>query len=147
MAMDFGISVIYQEFSLIPYLTVVENIFYGREIQKFGIRNIRDMDKQAKQQIVEILKAVSQNAKFMIMDEPTAPLTTNETALIFNIIKKLKEKKVTIIFIFHRLEEVFELCSRVTVFCDGRFMVTREVGEITGKQSFFSVPLMVWPSS
>lgn len=157
MAMDFGISVIYQEFSLIPYLTVAENIFYGREIQKFGIRNIKEMNRQADrlckemgvdldiharicdlgvayQQIVEILKAVSKNAKFMIMDEPTAPLTTNETELFFNIIKKLKEKNVTIIFISHRLEEVFELCSRVTVFCDGKFMVTKDVGEITQKQ-------------
>ena len=132
LAMDLGISVIYQEFSLIPYLTVAENIFYGRELQKAGIRNIKEMNKRALelckemgveldvntkvmelgiayQQIVEIMKAVSKNTKFIIMDEPTAPLTINETKIFFNIIRKLKEKKVTIVFISHRLEEVFEL--------------------------------------
>ena len=102
LSMDLGISVIYQEFSLIPYLTVAENIFYGREIQKYGIRNIKEMNQRAEelckemgvdldvktkvcelgvayQQIVEIMKAVSKNARFIIMDEPTAPLTINET--------------------------------------------------------------------
>ena len=141
LSMDLGISVIYQEFSLIPYLTVAENIFYGREIQKYGIRNIKEMNQRAEelckemgvdldvktkvcelgvayQQIVEIMKAVSKNARFIIMDEPTAPLTINETKIFFDIIEKLREKRVTIIFISHRLEEVFELCDRVTVFCD-----------------------------
>lgn len=157
MAMDLGISVIYQEFSLVPYLTVAENIFYGREIQKYGIRNIREMNMQAEalcrdmgieldvstrvkelgvayQQIVEIMKAVSKNAKFIIMDEPTAPLTITETEIFFNIIKRLKEKNVTIIFISHRLEEVFELCDRVTVFCDGRYMVTKDVKDVNKSQ-------------
>ena len=154
LSMDLGISVIYQEFSLIPYLTVAENIFFGREIQKHGVRNIKEMNRQAEllceemgidldvttrvrelgvayQQIVEIMKAVSKNAKFMIMDEPTAPLTLNETAIFFNVIKKLREKQVTIIFISHRLEEVFELCDRVTVFCDGRYMITKNVSDVT----------------
>lgn len=157
LAMDLGIAVIYQEFSLIPYLTVAENIFYGQEIQKFGIRNIKEMNRRAGelcremgvnldvrtrvkelgvayQQIVEIMKAVSKNARFIIMDEPTAPLTINETKIFFDIIKKLKEKNVTIIFISHRLDEVFELCDRVTVFCDGRYMVTKDVTEVTKKQ-------------
>ena len=156
-SMDLGISVIYQEFSLIPYLTVAENIFYGRELHRHGIRDIKEMNRQAEQlcldmgisldvttrvkelgvayqQIVEIMKAVSRNAKFMIMDEPTAPLTINETEIFFNIIRKLKEKNVTIIFISHRLEEVFELCDRVTVLCDGRYMVTKEVSEVTKQQ-------------
>jgi ribose transport system ATP-binding protein len=83
---------------------------------------------------VEILKAVSKNAKFIIMDEPTAPLTLKETEIFFRIIRKLKEKKVTIIFISHRLTEVFDLCERVTVFCDGRFVTTKETGEVTKKQ-------------
>lgn len=160
LAMDLGISVIYQEFSLIPYLTVAENIFYGREIQSYGVRNTREMNQRAEklcqemgveldvstrvmelgvayQQIVEIMKAVSKNARFMIMDEPTAPLTLNETKIFFNIIQKLKEKHITIIFISHRLEEVFELCDRATVFCDGRYMVTKAVGELT-KQKLIS---------
>lgn len=156
-AMDLGIAVIYQEFSLVPYLTVAENIFYGREIQKYGIRNINLMNKEAErlcsemgididvktkvcdlgvayQQIVEILKAVSKNAKFIIMDEPTAPLTISETKIFFNIIQKMREKNVTVIFISHRLEEVFELCDKVTVFCDGKYIVTKNIEEINKKQ-------------
>lgn len=155
-SMELGISVIYQEFSLIPYLSVAENIFYGREIKKGIIRNITAMEKQARelcqemgvdidvkkrvcdlgiayQQIVEILKAVSQKSEFIIMDEPTAPLTVRETEVFFRIIKKLKEENVTIIFISHRLEEVFEICDRVTVFCDGRYIVTKDVKDIDKK--------------
>lgn len=109
-SMELGISVIYQEFSLIPYLSVAENIFYGREIKKGIIRDIAAMEKQAKelckemgvdidvhkrvcdlgiayQQIVEILKAVSKKSEFIIMDEPTAPLTVKETAVFFKIIQ------------------------------------------------------------
>ena len=157
LAMDLGISVIYQEFSLIPYLTVAENIFFGREIQKFGMRNIKKMEIMAQelcdemgievdvntrvrdlgiayQQIVEIMKAVSKNAKFIIMDEPTAPLTLKEKDIFFKIVRKKKKKGVTIIFISHRLEEVFELCDRVTVFCDGKYMVTKAVKDVTKKQ-------------
>ena len=145
-SMELGISVIYQEFSLIPYLSVAENIFYGREIKKGIIRDIAAMEKQAKelckemgvdidvhkrvcdlgiayQQIVEILKAVSKKSEFIIMDEPTAPLTVKETAVFFKIIQKLKQDHVTIIFISHRLEEVFEICDRVSVFCDGKYIV------------------------
>ena len=157
LAMDLGISVIYQEFSLIPYLTVAENIFFGREIQKFGMRNIKKMEIMAQelcdemgievdvntrvrdlgiayQQIVEIMKAVSKNAKFIIMDEPTAPLTLKEMDIFFKIVRSLRKKGVTIIFISHRLEEVFELCDRVTVFCDGKYMVTKAVKDVTKKQ-------------
>lgn len=156
-SMDLGISVIYQEFSLIPYLSVAENIFYGREIKKGIIRDIAAMEKQARelcqemgvdidvkkrvcdlgiayQQIVEILKAVSKRSEFIIMDEPTAPLTVRETEVFFKIIKKLKEEHVTVIFISHRLEEVFEICDRVSVFCDGRYVVTKNVKDITKKE-------------
>ena len=156
-SMEIGISVIYQEFSLIPYLSVAENIFYGREIKKGIIRDIAAMEKQAKelckemgvdidvhkrvcdlgiayQQIVEILKAVSKKSEFIIMDEPTAPLTVKETAVFFKIIQKLKQDHVTIIFISHRLEEVFEICDRVSVFCDGKYIVSKDVQDITKKQ-------------
>lgn len=152
-AMDIGISVIYQEFSLIPYLTVTENVFYGRETHKYGVRNIKEMNKKAKalcdeigvdldvnarvsglsiayQQIVEILKAISENAKLLIMDEPTAPLTLKETELFFNVVDKLKQKGVTIIFISHRLEEVFQISDRATVFMDGKYIVTKDIDEI-----------------
>jgi ribose transport system ATP-binding protein len=156
-AMNLGITVIYQEFSLIPYLSVAENIFLGREVHRYGIRNIKKMNQNARelcdrmgikidiearicdlgvayQQIVEILKAVSQESKFIIMDEPTAPLTLKETEIFFGIIKKLKENHTTVVFISHRLEEVFEICDRVTVLCDGKYITTREVGEIDKKQ-------------
>lgn len=156
-AMEVGIRAIYQEFTLVPYLSVADNLFYGREPQKGVMRDTKKvnddtralcrsigicMDPKAKveslgiaeQQIVEILKAVSYSAKFYIMDEPTAPLTLKETETFFNIIRKLKEDGATIIFISHRLEEVFELCDRVTVFCDGKHVVTKDIGEVDRKQ-------------
>lgn len=156
-SMELGISVIYQEFSLVPYLTVAENIFYGREIKKGIFRDVNAMEERARelcremgveldvrrrvcdlgvayQQIVEILKAVSRNTEFIIMDEPTAPLTIKETEVFFKIIEKLKKEKVTIIFISHRLEEVFELCDRASVFCDGKYVVTKEVEDLNKKQ-------------
>jgi ribose transport system ATP-binding protein len=156
-AMNLGITVIYQEFSLVPYLSVAENIYLGREIQKHGIRDIKAMNKGAQelcesmgitidintricdlgvayQEIVEIMKAVSQHSKFIIMDEPTAPLTVKETQIFFNIIKKLKENNTTIVFISHRLEEVFEICDRVTVLCDGKYVSTNDVKTINRKQ-------------
>ncbi len=155
-SMELGISVIYQEFSLIPYLTVYENIFFGREVQKYGIRNRKKMRENAialcrelgieldvdsrvcdlgiaYQQIVEILKAVSLNSKIMIMDEPTAPLTGKETELFFRLIRTLQSKGTTIIFISHRLEEVFELCDRATVLCDGRIILTSDIRNLTRK--------------
>lgn len=156
-SMELGISVIYQEFSLVPYLTVAENIFYGREIKKGVLRDVRAMEEKARelcrdmgvdldvrkrvcdlgvayQQIVEILKAVSRNTEFIIMDEPTAPLTIKETEVFFKIIEKLKKENVTIIFISHRLEEVFELCDRASVFCDGKYVVTKDVSELDRKK-------------
>jgi len=156
-AMNLGIVVIYQEFSLIPYLSVAENIFYGRELQRHGIRSIARMNAEASklcegmgvdiditaqvrslgvalQQIVEIVKAVSHRSKLIIMDEPTAPLTANETRIFFQIVDRLKRSGTTIIYISHRLEEVFEVCDRVTVLCDGRYVVTRKASEITRKQ-------------
>lgn len=156
-AFDLGIAAIYQEFSLVPYLSVAENIFYGRELKRHGLRDIATMNRQAQelcnemgvqldvkaricdlgiayQQIVEILKAVSRKAKFIIMDEPTAPLTLKETQLFFNIVERLKENNTTIVFISHRLEEVFQICDRVSVFCDGKYIITKDVSDITQKE-------------
>lgn len=156
-AMEVGIRAIYQEFTLVPYLSVADNLFFGREPVKGLIRDKKKAEEETKrlcesigisidpkakveslgiaqQQIVEILKAVSHKAKFFIMDEPTAPLTVNETETFFKIIRQLKENGATIIFISHRLEEVFELCDRVTVFCDGKFVVTKEVKDVDRKQ-------------
>ncbi|MCI1210012.1 MAG: sugar ABC transporter ATP-binding protein, partial [Treponema sp.] len=156
-AINIGINGVYQEFSSVPYLTVTENIFLGREIKKFGFNDVKKMTEIANtlcneiginldvtkrvcdlglayQQIVEILKAVSQKPQFIIMDEPTAPLTINETDILFNIIiKKLKANGTTILFISHRLEEIFQICDRVTVFCDGKYIITKNTSELTKK--------------
>lgn len=152
-AMDLGIAAVYQEFSLAPFLTVAENIFYGREIHKGGVRNVARMNREAQelctqmgvdidvreqvinlgvayQQIVEIVKAVGTNAKFIIMDEPTAALTVSETEVFFGIIDKLRQKNVTILFVSHRLEDVFRLCDRVTVLVDGKFSTTADTADI-----------------
>lgn len=156
-AMEAGIRAIYQEFTLVPYLSVADNLFYGREPHKGILRDVKTTEEEtrklcdsigisldpktkveslgiAQQQIVEILKAVSNHAKLFIMDEPTAPLTVKETETFFRIIRQLKENGATIIFISHRLEEIFELCDRVTVFCDGKHVVTKNIDEVNKKQ-------------
>ncbi|MCP4397832.1 MAG: sugar ABC transporter ATP-binding protein [bacterium] len=149
---DAGISVIYQELNLIPYLTVAENIFLGREplkdkaklihwkmmyarvkeiLQPFSI----DLDPKAKvytlgiayQQIVEIAKALSLESDVIVMDEPTATLTGHETEHLFEIIDTLKEKGVSIIYISHRLEEIRRIADRVTVLRDGGKIITDEL--------------------
>ncbi|WP_066685669.1 sugar ABC transporter ATP-binding protein [Christensenella intestinihominis] len=156
-AMEAGIRAIYQEFTLIPYLSIAENLFYGHELMKGVVRDSEAMNRRtrelceeigvdlnprekvealgiAQQQIVEILKAVSQSAKLFIMDEPTAPLTLKETKIFFRIIEKLKAEGATIIYISHRLEEIFELSDSITVFCDGKYVVTKKTEELDKKQ-------------
>jgi len=153
-AMEVGIRTIYQEFTLIPYLSVADNLFYGRELMKGLTRDSEEMNRQtenlckqigvtlnpklkveslgiAQQQIVEILKAISYKAKLYIMDEPTAPLTVKETGIFFQIIEKLRAEGATIIYISHRLNEIFDLCDRVTVFCDGKYVVTEDTKALT----------------
>ena len=144
----YGIAAIYQEFNLIPYLSIAENIFLGNEIKlKNGLLDTKQMnDKAAKalwslgieldprmkvqhltvayQQIVEIAKAVSHNVRILIMDEPSAPLTTSEVDKLFELVGNLKKNGVTVIYISHRLSEIFELSDRVSVFRDGRFITT-----------------------
>ncbi|HAK45224.1 MAG TPA: D-xylose ABC transporter ATP-binding protein [Spirochaeta sp.] len=144
----YGISAIYQEFNLIPYLSIAENIFLGNEIKlpnglldtkqmndKAGesLRSLGiEMDPKMKvqhltvayQQIVEIAKAISHNVKILIMDEPSAPLTTSEVDKLFELVKNLKERGVTVIYISHRMSEIFELSDRVSVFRDGKYITT-----------------------
>ena len=152
-ALELGISAIYQEFNLIPYLTVAENIFYGRELKKNGFLDRRKMASEARricqeigididpntpvrslgvahQQIVEIAKAISKQCKFLIMDEPTAPLTVNEIEMLFSVMRSLKQAGVTILYVSHRLEEIFEMCDRITVMRDGCYVDTVAVSEI-----------------
>lgn len=154
-AQTLGISTVYQEFNLIPHLPIGENIFLGREPVRFGgvidRRAIVDEAKSAltalgltidprrlvknlrvaEQQMVEVAKALSLDARILIMDEPTAALTEHEIGELFATIRKLKEKGVAIVYISHRLEELFEIGDRVTVLRDGRSVGTYDVREMS----------------
>jgi ribose transport system ATP-binding protein len=144
-ARRFGIAVIFQEFSLVPYLSVAQNIFLGREPPGWfpGTIDLGAMREQARQvlasigsdidpdrsvhelgvahqQIVEIAKALSQHARILVMDEPTSALSEHETERLFEVIRGLKREGVAIIYISHRLAEVFLLGDRITVLRDGK---------------------------
>ncbi|GIM45139.1 ribose import ATP-binding protein RbsA [Collibacillus ludicampi] len=146
-AQNLGISIIHQEFNLIPHLSVAENIFLGREPMKRGrlfidwSRMIDDTKKLlqqvglsvnpkrlvsslnvAEQQMVEIAKSLSFKSKVIIMDEPTAALNDEETNNLFNIIKDLKKRGVGVIYISHRMEEIFEISDSIMVLRDGRYI-------------------------
>jgi ribose transport system ATP-binding protein len=158
-AQKLGIAVIFQEFSLVPYLDIAQNIFLGREpsgripgtidrrrilrdarlildsigfnidpsilVEKLGV---------AQQQMVEIAKAISQNARILVMDEPTAALSDRETELLFALIARLKADGVAIIYISHRMAEVFALGDRITVLRDGRRIDQTRPGDATPDQ-------------
>jgi ribose transport system ATP-binding protein len=145
VAQSKGISTIYQEFNLVPQLTVAENIFLGRQPRRFGIVDRRKMRDEAhellerikvrvdshapvstlgvaQRQMVEIAKALSLDARILIMDEPTASLSGQEVERLFEIVRGLKEEEVGVIFISHHLEEVTEIGDRVTVLRDGKMV-------------------------
>ena len=154
-ALNSGISVIYQELALVSQMTVAENIFLGREPRKyFGIVDKRrlkieakkllkqlgfevDMDMEvgemtvAYQQMVEIAKALSKNADLIIMDEPSAILAGHELDQLFLIIESLKKRGVTIIYISHRLEEVFRIANEVTILKDGQLVGTKPIKDLS----------------
>lgn len=153
-ANDLGISIVYQERSLVAGLNVAENIYAARQpVNKIGHiqwKKLYAMTKEhlksinidinpktmvgtlspAMQQMVEIAKALSIEPKVLILDEPTATITEKEVAALFNLIKKLKEKGIAIIYISHRLSEIFQIADKVTVFKDGAYMGTGEVKDI-----------------
>ncbi len=152
LAKEKGIAVVYQEFTLAPVLTAAENIFMGKFLKKGIMIDRRAMYQAAEkifermgiqldsrthvkdlttgyQQIVEIAKAISSDAKILIMDEPSAPLTTNEVEAMMNIVLTLKKEGVTIIYISHRLEEIFQLADRVSVLRDGQYIGTKNIEE------------------
>lgn len=146
-----GIVFIHQELNVLFDLTVEENMFMGKEItNKFGVCDKKSMRDEAKkvldrlgvninpstrmdrlsvgqQQMIEIAKALMIDAKVIIMDEPTAALTQNETKVLFQIIRNLREKGVSIIYISHRMEEIFELCDSITVLRDGEYIATKKI--------------------
>jgi len=145
-AMALGISIIYQEFNLVPTMSVEENIFLGREpVRGFGLVDRREMRRRAtelltsldaqvdpaalvgtlsvaQQQMVEIAKAVSVEARVIAMDEPTATLTDHEIERLFALIRSLREQQVGIIYISHRLDEIDAIADQVTVLRDGRWV-------------------------
>jgi len=158
-AQELGISMIYQEFNLSPFLSVAENIFLGRE-PRLGrspfidwkrlyreareilgrIRVELDVKRPvnelsvAQQQMVEIAKALSVNAKIIVMDEPSATLTDHELAALFDLIRTLRRQGIGLIYISHRLEEIAEIGSRVTVMRDGEYVGTHDVCDVDREQ-------------
>lgn len=151
-----GIMVIHQELNIIPHLTVTENMFLGKDIAygKTGVLNSKEMKKQCKanlqnlgvstinpddiagdlsvgkQQMIEIARAVSTNAELIVMDEPTAALTEREIESLFQVVNSLRKQGVAIIYISHRMEEIFKICDRITVLRDGEFIGTEDVDDI-----------------
>ncbi|MFN2305168.1 MAG: sugar ABC transporter ATP-binding protein [Anaerolineales bacterium] len=157
-AHEMGISIIYQEFNLLPERTVAQNIFLGREPTKFGFINTRRLNRMAnqvleeigvaemvsptamasdlsvaEQQLVEIAKAVSLNARILIMDEPTAALTINEVKMLDKLIHRLKERGIAIIFISHRLSEVFDIADKISVLKDGKLVGSLPTSQATSE--------------
>jgi ribose transport system ATP-binding protein len=158
-ARQLGIAVIFQEFSLVPHLDIAQNIFLGREpagrvvgtidrrrIQRDARRVLEsigfDIDPSikvhrlgvAQQQMVEIAKAISQNARILVMDEPTAALSDREADLLFALIARLKADGVAIVYISHRMAEVFAIGDRITVLRDGRRIEEVRPGDATADQ-------------
>lgn len=151
-AMDRGVNIIYQEFNLVPHLSAAENIYLGREPGAAvpGFINFKKLygDAQAvmdhlgvavdvraevsrlsvaQQQMVEIAKATSRNSTIIAMDEPSATLTDHELRNLFELINGLKKQGVGVIYISHRMEEIFSICDRVTVFRDGQYVATKRI--------------------
>lgn len=149
----FGIRIIYQELTLVPQMTVAENILLGAEPNRYGIINQNQLYSEAEQllkdydlnvpcsvkvsalgigqqQMVEIAKALSGKARLLILDEPTSALTIDETETLLRIIRELKGRGVTCIYISHKLDEVFEIADRITVLRDGKLIGTEETSQL-----------------
>ena len=160
-ARDNGISIIHQELVLVPHMTIAENLFLGREpVGAFGVDMSRmnaeaqkmldnfdvklDSDTLiadltiAQQQMVEIVKAISFNCRILVMDEPTSSIADKEVSALFQIMRDLAAKGVGIIYISHKMSEIFDICDRVSVLRDGQYVGTREVSE-TGKDELVSL--------
>jgi ribose transport system ATP-binding protein len=157
LSRSLGIEVIYQELTLVPTMSAAENIFLGDKIGKsllvdFGTMRsetkrifdlfrvnidpgalVRDLSP-AQQQVVAIAKAVSKNVKILIMDEPSARLSLSEVESMFDIVRHLKQRRVTVVYISHRLEEVFKISDRVTVMRDGRYVATKLTKDTNRKE-------------
>lgn len=154
-AIDLGIAVVYQELIQFEAMSVADNIFMGVEEEAGGlVLNDRQRCEKAREllkafdcdvdprtpirdlsiancQIVELTKAMARNARVVVMDEPTAAITLAEQEKLYTLVKRLKEKGVTVIYISHRLEELFNICDRVSVLRDGQYITTCSIGDIT----------------
>ncbi|MFZ3590028.1 sugar ABC transporter ATP-binding protein [Bacillus sp. DJP31] len=151
-AEEVGIAVIHQELNIIPYLTVMENMFLGKELTtgRFGILRTKEMRTKTKealnrlginldpdseagqlsvgqQQMIEIARALSTNAEVLIMDEPTAALTDREIESLFKVVMNLRKDGVGVVYISHRMEEIFQICDRVSVLRDGSYIGTKKI--------------------
>ncbi len=154
-AIDRGISIIYQELSLVPDLNAIQNVMLGNEIHTCKVISKKQEEEfagkyldyvsrgsltdyhtpvrnlsVAYQQMIDIAKSLSHKSQIIVMDEPTDSLTRKEIEILFQIVRKLKEDGITVIYISHRLEELFELCDRVTVLRDGEYIDTKDISEI-----------------
>jgi ribose transport system ATP-binding protein len=153
-----GIAIIYQEFNLLPERTVAENVFLGREPVRRGLVDRTAMEQAtarlldelgegsfgprvpvrrlsvAQQQVVEIVKALSVDARLIVMDEPSAALAEHEVELLYRLIGRLRERGVAVLYISHRLREVFDLADRVTVLKDGALVTTVPITEVTSDE-------------
>ena len=156
-AQNLGIGTVYQEVNLLANLTVAENLFLGRQPKRFGLIDARAMNRRAKallaeyeldidvtaelaaysvavQQVVAIARAVDLSGKVLILDEPTASLDAHEVAMLFRIVRRLKERGLGIIFITHFLEQVYEISDRITVLRNGQLVGTRETAELSRRE-------------
>ena len=171
-SLDYGIATVYQEGSLSHNLTVADNIFPNRQpVNKLGFIKDNELTKKAgevlnliklninpktlvknlsaaQQQLVEIAKAISLNAKILILDEPTVTITENESEILFNLLREMRAKNIGIIYISHRLEEIFEIADRVTVLKDGKYIDTISINKtsihqlikmMTGREMGFEI--------
>jgi methyl-galactoside transport system ATP-binding protein/inositol transport system ATP-binding protein len=154
-ALNIGISMIHQELCPVLHRSIMENIWLGREPRnRLGLvdhKKMHDKTKEllasvevyddpktlmrdltvAKMQMIEITKAISYDAKLIIMDEPTSSLTSKEVEHLFRIIQQLRQKNIAIIYISHKMEEIFKITDRITIFRDGAYIATRNTGEVS----------------
>ncbi|GAB3601507.1 sugar ABC transporter ATP-binding protein [Microbacterium tumbae] len=156
-AQELGIAVIYQEFTLVPTLNATENVFLGHYIRRGPVLDRKRMHAEAGrlferlgvridprrlvgelttgyQQIVEIAKALSRDARLLIMDEPSAPLTASEVEAMYGVVEALRAEGMTIVYISHRMEEIFRLADRVSVLRDGQYIATRDIAETSRRE-------------
>lgn len=158
-AFEAGVATMYQEFNLLPDLTIVENLFIGRQdVYRGGWLKKKAMEERAKEllariglnlspqepvrnlstaqkQMLEILKGIAFNSKLIFMDEPSALLTETEVQALFNVIRRLSQNGITVIYISHRLEEIFHIADTVSVLKDGKHVITAPITEFAGKDA------------